>query len=482
MSRKNLTSQLSSAAMCGAAVLALTVAFPNTIDFQDVTAFAGKKLGDDRWLASIVTSPAGLGRDFVKSKGASPMIMDEDGVLLKGIDIGSGKSFKGYAFAPTPEIAKTVSKKPSVQAAKGDLPVGEYDRKAGSLSAGAMFDGSSIFSAPDAQLWPTVAFVAPTPASTSTPSAVKKVDEKQDRPRRKVLVAKKEAAPVVRAKKSTPVAPAKKSAPLALVPEAVIAAIENDAEEQANVEIDTTVTASIPTGSQVQTGYAAKTNDPRAVFEAVLARRDGKRAVLPSAPNAEAKAVNPQKQALVTPTAEGFIGVPVPKLKPEVAAELEPHKRKSGKKLHFWAGFKLPGSVYRKNQQRCLAAGIYFESRGEIEKGQAAVAQVILNRVKAPAYPNTICGVVYQNKHWRNRCQFSFACDGIYDRVNDKKSWKTAVRIARDVSKGKIYLDEVADSTHYHATYVSPKWGRTMKVLTRIGVHISYRTKNGGWS
>jgi len=454
--------------MCGAAVLALTVAFPNSIDFQDVTAFAGKKLGEDRWLASIVTSPAGLGRDFVKRKGASPMIMDENGVLLKGMDIGSGKNFKGYAFAPTPAIAKIVSKKPSVQAAKGDLPVGKYNRKAGSLSAGAMFDGSSIFSAPDAKLWPTVAFVSPTSAPTATPAAVTKVDQKQDRPRRKVLVAKKEAAP------------AAKTAPLALVPEAAIAAIENDAANQANVEIDTTVTASIPNVDQVQTGYAARENDPRAVFEAVLARRDGTHAVLPSAP--DAKAVKPTKQALVTPVSEGLSAFPIPKLKPEVVAEAEPQKRKSNKKLHFWAGFKLPGSVYRKNQQRCLAAGIYFEARGEIEKGQAAVAQVILNRVKAPAYPNTICGVVYQNKHWRNRCQFSFACDGVYDRVNDKKSWKTAVRIARDVSKGKIYLDEVADSTHYHATYVNPKWGRSMKVLTRIGVHIFYRTKNGGWS
>jgi len=225
---------------------------------------------------------------------------------------------------------------------------------------------------------------------------------------------------------------------------------------------------------------ASGTSANGAVFEAVLARRDGTHAVLPSAP--DAKAVKPTKQALVTPVSEGLSAFPIPKLKPEVVAEAEPQKRKSNKKLHFWAGFKLPGSVYRKNQQRCLAAGIYFEARGEIEKGQAAVAQVILNRVKAPAYPNTICGVVYQNKHWRNRCQFSFACDGVYDRVNDKKSWKTAVRIARDVSKGKTYLDEVADSTHYHATYVNPKWGRSMKVLTRIGVHIFYRTKNGGWS
>ena len=209
-------------------------------------------------------------------------------------------------------------------------------------------------SAPNAQLWPTVAFVSPTSAPTPTPSAVTKVDEKQDRPRRKVLVAKKEAAPAV------------KSAPLALVPEAAIAAIENDAANQANVEIDTTTTVSIPNVAQVQTGYAAQSNDPRAVFEAVLARRDGKHAVLPSAPSAEIKAVKPQKQALVTPTAEGLSAVPVPKLKPEVVAELEPRKRKSNKKLHFWAGFKLPGSVYRKSQQRCLAAGIYLESRGEI--------------------------------------------------------------------------------------------------------------------
>ena len=192
--------------MCGAAVLALTVAFPNSIDFQDVAAFAGKKLDEDRWLASIVTSPAGLGHDFVKRKGASPMIMDENGVLLKGMDIGSGKSFRGYAFAPTPAIAKIVSKKTSVQAAKGDLPVGEYNRKAGSLSAGAMFDGSSILSAPDAKLWPTVAFVSPESTPIATPAAVTKVDEKQDRPRRKVLVAKKEAAPVAATAKSAPLA------------------------------------------------------------------------------------------------------------------------------------------------------------------------------------------------------------------------------------------------------------------------------------
>jgi len=88
---------------------------------------------------------------------------------------------------------------------------------------------------------------------------------------------------------------------------------------------------------------------------------------------------------------------------------------------------------------------------------------------------------VYQNQHLRNRCQFSFACDGIYDRIRDKEAWERAVRIARDVSRGKIYLDKVADSTHYHAEYVDPNWRRSMKMVDKIGVHIFYRTKNGGW-
>ena len=72
----------------------------------------------------------------------------------------------------------------------------------------------------------------------------------------------------------------------------------------------------------------------------------------------------------------------------------------------------LPACVFSKAEQTCLANGIYFEARGESVRGQAAVAQVMLNRVRNPAYPNSICGVVYQNDKWCNRCQFSFACDG----------------------------------------------------------------------
>ncbi len=149
---------------------------------------------------------------------------------------------------------------------------------------------------------------------------------------------------------------------------------------------------------------------------------------------------------------------------------------------HEWAKKPLPKSVMSESEQRCLAAGIYFEARGESTKGQAAVAQVILNRVKNPTYPNTVCGVVYQNDHWRNRCQFSFACDGIKDRITEPLHWKKAQEVALAVSSGEIYLPEIGASTHYYATYVKPGWARTMQKMKKIGNHIFFRTYGGGWS
>jgi len=110
------------------------------------------------------------------------------------------------------------------------------------------------------------------------------------------------------------------------------------------------------------------------------------------------------------------------------------------------------------------------------------VAQVILNRVRNPAYPKTICGVVYQNKDWRNRCQFSFACDNIKDRVNSERHWKMAREVAMATTAGKIWLTEVGSATHYHAVYVRPAWGKSMKKVGRIGLHLFYRTYGGGWS
>lgn len=127
----------------------------------------------------------------------------------------------------------------------------------------------------------------------------------------------------------------------------------------------------------------------------------------------------------------------------------------------------------------CLATAIYFEARGESYRGQVAVAQVVLNRVKDHRYPGTICGVVFQNQARRNACQFSFACDGIPEAVTERKPWEQAEDIATKVVNGELYLTEVGDATHYHATYVRPAWAPRMQKVTQIGLHVFYKFKRG---
>jgi spore germination cell wall hydrolase CwlJ-like protein len=149
--------------------------------------------------------------------------------------------------------------------------------------------------------------------------------------------------------------------------------------------------------------------------------------------------------------------------------------------MHQWAYAALKGDVWDKKQQRCLAEAIYFEARGESERGQAAVGQVVLNRVRNPAYPDTICAVVYQNSSWIDACQFSFACDGRKEVITEPEAWRRAQRIAADVTAGRLYDRDVADATHYHAYWVRPSWRDTMKRVATIGVHRFYRTYGGGW-
>ena len=151
---------------------------------------------------------------------------------------------------------------------------------------------------------------------------------------------------------------------------------------------------------------------------------------------------------------------------------------------HAWLNRPIPAGARSATELKCLATAIYFEARSEPEKGQIAVAQVVLNRLKNPAYPSTICGVVYQNKNKRNRCQFSFACDGIPDRIRDQKAWATSQSVARRVINDErhLYLASVGAATHYHATYVRPRWARSMNKMEKIGRHIFYKTRNGGWS
>ncbi len=129
-------------------------------------------------------------------------------------------------------------------------------------------------------------------------------------------------------------------------------------------------------------------------------------------------------------------------------------------------------------QQKCLAEAIYFEARGESERGQYAVAQVVMNRTRTGFYPSTICKVVYQNKHRYNACQFSFACDRFPDRIYNREAWARAQRIAREVTENGAWLDDVGGATHYHANYVRPYWRRGMIKEATIGRHIFYRARS----
>jgi spore germination cell wall hydrolase CwlJ-like protein len=133
------------------------------------------------------------------------------------------------------------------------------------------------------------------------------------------------------------------------------------------------------------------------------------------------------------------------------------------------------------SELRCLAEGIYFEARGESFPGQLAVGQVIMNRMASDAYPDTICGVVYQNEDKHNRCQFSFACDGKDDTVAEPAKWEeiegyAAWLWANDAKAGDapLLLASLSVSTHYHADYVNPRWAKHMTPTGRIGRHFFY--------
>lgn len=130
-------------------------------------------------------------------------------------------------------------------------------------------------------------------------------------------------------------------------------------------------------------------------------------------------------------------------------------------------------------EEYCLAQAIYFEARSEPEAGQAAVAQVVLNRVSSGLYPSTICGVVFQNASRYKACQFSFACEGRSLRITEPAPWAAARRIAKDVLQGRTYVKDVGAATHYHAAYVRPHWSRLLKRTDKIGQHIFYKLRPG---
>jgi len=124
-------------------------------------------------------------------------------------------------------------------------------------------------------------------------------------------------------------------------------------------------------------------------------------------------------------------------------------------------------------QRRCLAQAIYYEARSEPRVGQLAVADVVLNRVATPVYPNTICEVVYQGSHRRTGCQFSFTCDGSMQARLNKRKWKASEDLAGAILAG-LRVPISREATHYHANYVTPYWADKLTPTATIGTHKFY--------
>jgi len=135
-------------------------------------------------------------------------------------------------------------------------------------------------------------------------------------------------------------------------------------------------------------------------------------------------------------------------------------------------------AIDRARAMQCLTAAIYYEANGESIDGQRAVAQVVLNRARHPAFPGTVCGVVYQGVE-RAHCQFSFVCDGALSRAPAVSGWARAARIAASALSGGVFAP-VGLATHYHSFAVAPPWNRAMVMTDMVGAHLFHRWK-GYW-
>ena len=143
------------------------------------------------------------------------------------------------------------------------------------------------------------------------------------------------------------------------------------------------------------------------------------------------------------------------------------------------ARFVLPVENGGDTALQCLARAVYYEARNESATGQRAVAQVVLNRVRHPAFPATVCGVVYQGSERRTGCQFTFTCDGAETgSPADRGKWQQALGIARAALAGTVE-PTVGWATHYHADYVVPYWATSLDKAAQLGTHIFYRWRNG---
>jgi spore germination cell wall hydrolase CwlJ-like protein len=164
---------------------------------------------------------------------------------------------------------------------------------------------------------------------------------------------------------------------------------------------------------------------------------------------------------------------------PEEALKENAARAFSGRPDTAAAAFKLQTDKATSDRAlECLTQAVYYEAASEGADGQRAVAQIVLNRMRHPAYPASVCGVVYQGSERTTGCQFTFTCDGSLARAPAQSLWKQARRIASEALAGKVFAP-VGHATHYHADYVVPYWAASLDKSIQIGRHIFYRLKAG---
>tara|TARA_R110002020_G_scaffold173946_2_gene364939 strand:- start:656 stop:1129 length:474 start_codon:yes stop_codon:yes gene_type:complete len=140
----------------------------------------------------------------------------------------------------------------------------------------------------------------------------------------------------------------------------------------------------------------------------------------------------------------------------------------------------IPVRLSASEEVKCMAEAIYYEARGQSQLGQLAVAIVIRNRMKDPRWPSTACEVVKDGRYWkgnpvRDKCQFSYWCDGKPERPAEKQAWKEAVNIAELVYSHNIEVEDLEKATHYHALSVHPSWADKLILCLQIGDHKFYQ-------
>jgi len=183
---------------------------------------------------------------------------------------------------------------------------------------------------------------------------------------------------------------------------------------------------------------------------------------------------------------EAVVAVPqAPALEYRPVAPQEALKINSAIPLAAPAGAARPfvwgsaGGAARARALECLTSAVYYEAGQEPTDGQRAVAQVILNRARHPAFPSSVCGVIYQGSTRQTGCQFTFTCDGSMARTPMAASWDRSRKVAAAALAGSVY-PSVGNATHYHADYVVPYWASSLAKTAVIGAHLFYRW-SGGW-